>query len=198
MVSSEHPATSSSPEWQPDPTHHLLLTAGPSSLGLGLPAFLAPHPPATQLFLKSQDCRALLPASRGHVFPAASGKGPKLLASAWALLHLDGTCPDGFHLSSVPCSLPLSPAQSPAPGLHFCCFLCQDPFLLPLGSGDPDVGATVGQALCPVCSGQRDRPSPCPRELGRRAIFFFFFFCAGLKHAGFSSCGTQIRLPQGI
>ena len=59
---------------------------------------------------------------------------------------------------------------------HFCCFLCQDPFLLPLGSGDPDVGATVGQALCPVCSGQRDRPSLCPRELGRRAIFFFFFF----------------------
>ena len=58
------------------------------------------------------------------------------------------------------------------------------------------MGATVGQALCPVCSGQRDRPSPCPRELGRRV--FFFFCCAGLKHAGFSSCGTQIKLPQGI
>ena len=203
MVSSEHPATSSSPEWQPDPTHHLLLIAGPSSLGLGLPAFLARHPPATALTEKP-DCRARLPASRGHVCPAASEKGPKLLASAWALLHLAGACPDKFHLSSVPCSLPLSPAYSPAPGLHFRRFLCQDPFLLPLGSGDPDVGATVGQALCPVRSGKRERPSPRPRELRRQAFFFFsqffffFFGCGGLKHAGFSSCGMQIKLPQGI
>lgn len=138
------------------------------------------------------------------MFPAASGKGPKLLASAWALLHLAGACPDKFHLSSVPCSLPLSPAYSPAPGLHFRRFLCQDPFLLPLGSEDPDVGATVGQALCPVCSGKRKDPAPALGSSGGKLFFvfshffFFFFGCGGLKHAGFSSCGMQIKLPQGI
>lgn len=64
MVSSELPAMSSSPEWRPDPTHHLLLTAGPPSLELDLPAFLAHHPPAIRLFLKS---RTVGPFSQGHM-----------------------------------------------------------------------------------------------------------------------------------
>lgn len=157
---------------------HTSLTAHcwPTQPGAGPSGFPCPSPSSHTALSEKQDCRALLPGSHGHVFPAASGKRPKLLASAWALLHLAGTCPDGFHLSSVPCSLPLSPACSPTPGLHFCCFLYQESFLLPLGSGVPAVGATVGHALCWVCSGQRDRPSPCPRELGRRAIFLFHFF----------------------
>ena len=57
--------------------------------------------------------------------------------------------------------------------------------------------ALLWARLCVRCAvGKETDPAPALGSSGGE--FFFFFYCAGLKHAGFSSCGTQIKLPQGI